>query len=92
LWWTESDYLFSINIENASDWCNVVQSAFILKLAHKTKTEFSTRTSVTFPSEVYASLEIIAKQKKVSVAWVIRDAAEGYVAEQWPLFSGQNKK
>jgi hypothetical protein len=39
---------------------------------------------------VYSSLEIIAKQKKVSVAWVIRDAAEKYVAEQWPLFAGTN--
>lgn len=52
------------------------------------KSEPSTRTSVTFPAEVYASLEIIAKQKKVSMAWVIRDAAEKYVSEQWPLFSG----
>jgi predicted transcriptional regulator len=47
---------------------------------------------VTLSSEVYASLEIIAKQKKVSVAWVIRDAAERYVFEQWPLFSDQNKQ
>jgi predicted transcriptional regulator len=57
-----------------------------------TKTALTTRTSVTLSSEVYASLEIIAKQKKVSVAWVIRDAAERYVSEQWPLFSGQNKQ
>jgi len=32
-------------------------------------------------------LQEIAKQKKVSVAWVIRDAAEKYIAEQWPLFA-----
>jgi predicted transcriptional regulator len=57
-----------------------------------TKTALTTRTSVTLSSEVYASLEIIAKQKKVSVAWVIRDAAERYVSEQWPLFSDQNKQ
>ncbi|WP_367396905.1 hypothetical protein [Sinimarinibacterium sp. NLF-5-8] len=30
-------------------------------------------------------LEAIARSKKVSVAWVVRDAAEKYVAEQWPL-------
>ena len=33
------------------------------------------------------TLQEIAKQKKVSVAWVIRDAAEKYIAEQWPLFA-----
>jgi predicted DNA-binding protein len=54
----------------------------------QTKREPSTRSSVTFPAEVYASLEIIAKQKKVSTAWVIRDAAEKYVSELWPLFAG----
>jgi metal-responsive CopG/Arc/MetJ family transcriptional regulator len=46
------------------------------------------RASVTFPPELYRTLEEIAKQKKVSVAWVVRDAAEKYVAEQWPLFGG----
>ena len=57
-------------------------------MARKPNSEPSTRTSVTLPAQVYSSLEIIAKQKKVSVAWVIRDAAERYVADQWPLFAG----
>lgn len=43
------------------------------------------RASVTFPPELYRTLEEIAKQKKVSVAWVVREAAEKYVADQWPL-------
>lgn len=43
------------------------------------------RTSVSFPAELYATLERIAEQKKVSVAWIVRDAAERYVGEQWPL-------
>jgi predicted DNA-binding protein len=43
------------------------------------------RASVTFPPEIYRTLEQIAKQKKVSVAWVVRDAAEKYIAELWPL-------
>jgi metal-responsive CopG/Arc/MetJ family transcriptional regulator len=47
-----------------------------------------TRASVTFPPDLYKTLEDIAKQKKVSVAWVVRDAAEKYVADQWPLFKG----
>ena len=57
-------------------------------MGRKTNSEPTTRTSVTFPAEVYTSLEIIARQKKVSMAWVVRDAAEKYVSEQWPLFSG----
>jgi len=47
------------------------------------------RASVTFPLDLYRTLEQIAKQKKVSVAWVVRDATEKYVADQWPLFKGQ---
>jgi hypothetical protein len=38
---------------------------------------------------LYRTLEDIARRKKVSLAWVVRDAAEKYVAEQWPLFRGQ---
>lgn len=44
------------------------------------------RASVSFSSDLYKTLEEIAKQKKVSVAWVVRDAAEKYVEDQWPLF------
>jgi hypothetical protein len=47
----------------------------------------SVRATITFPLEVYESLEGIAKQKKVSLAWVVRDAAEQYIAEKWPLFA-----
>lgn len=50
------------------------------------KEDAPTRTSVTFPSHIYSSLELIAKRKKVSLAWVIRDAAEKYVADETPLF------
>jgi metal-responsive CopG/Arc/MetJ family transcriptional regulator len=40
------------------------------------------RASISFPSDLYATLEKLAKQKKVSLAWVVRDAAEKYVADQ----------
>lgn len=46
----------------------------------------ATRASASLPPDIYRTLQDIAKQKKVSVAWVIRDAAEKYIAEQWPLF------
>jgi metal-responsive CopG/Arc/MetJ family transcriptional regulator len=44
-----------------------------------------TRASVSFPAALYQDLERIAKSKKVSVAWVVREAAERYVSDQWPL-------
>jgi metal-responsive CopG/Arc/MetJ family transcriptional regulator len=40
------------------------------------------RASISFPPDLYESLEEIAKEKKVSLAWVVRDAGEKYVAEQ----------
>jgi metal-responsive CopG/Arc/MetJ family transcriptional regulator len=40
----------------------------------------SVRASISFPSGLYESLEALAKRKKVSLAWVVRDAAELYVA------------
>jgi hypothetical protein len=50
------------------------------------KGEQSLRLSVTLPSETYLSLERIAKKKKVSLAWVVRDATEKYVSDELPLF------
>ena len=37
------------------------------------------RATISFPPDLYESLEEIATQKKVSLAWVVRDAAEKYV-------------
>ena len=45
------------------------------------------RASIGFPAEVYKALEDIAKEKKVSIAWIVRDAAEQYVAGRWPLLT-----
>jgi hypothetical protein len=45
------------------------------------------RASISFPPDVYETLEVIAKEKKVSLAWVVREAAEQYIGEKWPLFS-----
>ena len=48
------------------------------------KAAFAPRASVSFPPDLYRTLEKIAKQKKVSLAWIVRDAAEKYVVEQGP--------
>jgi len=52
------------------------------KMPANGKTERAPRASVTFPPEIYRSLEDLAKQKKVSIAWVVREAAEKYVADR----------
>lgn len=50
------------------------------------------RASISFPPDLYETLEEIAKQKKVSLAWVVRDAAERYVADQAAKARGQGPK
>ena len=55
----------------------------------QTEASASVRASVTFPPDIYRTLEEIAKQKQVSLAWVVRDAAEQYIADKWPLFEQQ---
>ena len=44
--------------------------------AGKARIERPPRASVTFPPELYRTLEDLAKKKKVSIAWVVREAAE----------------
>jgi metal-responsive CopG/Arc/MetJ family transcriptional regulator len=67
----------------------------IAKWRTKDESEDSTssvRASISFPPDLYRTLEDIAKKKKVSLAWVVRDATEKYVAEQWPLFAGERRR
>jgi len=40
------------------------------------------RASISFPPNLYKTLEEIAKEKKVSLAWVVRDAAEKYITDK----------
>ena len=42
----------------------------------------TTRASISFPSVLYTALEELAKKKKVSLAWVVRDAVEKYVSDE----------
>ena len=48
----------------------------------KTQSTPAVRASISFPPDLYETLEKLAKQKKVSLAWVVRDAAEKYVADR----------
>jgi hypothetical protein len=49
----------------------------------------SVRATISFPPDMYRTLEEIARQKKVSLAWVVREAVEQYFTDKWPLF-GKN--
>jgi metal-responsive CopG/Arc/MetJ family transcriptional regulator len=49
------------------------------------------RATISFPSELYETLGEIAKQKKVSLAWVVREAVDKYVADKWPLFGREQQ-
>jgi hypothetical protein len=46
----------------------------------KIKPQTTVRATISFPPDHYYTLEEIGKQKKVSLAWVAREAAESYVS------------
>jgi predicted DNA-binding protein len=54
----------------------------------KTPRTAQVRATISFPPEVYETLESIAKEKKVSLAWVVREATEQYITDKWPLLKG----
>lgn len=58
----------------------------------KAQSTAAVRATISFPREVYATLEGIAKEKKVSLAWVVREATEQYIREKWPLFGGKEDR
>lgn len=81
---TSKDYLGS------PTWCIVVKADTGLlnmegrrghRRSMKPEGPMSVRASISFPPEVYELLEQLARRKKVSLAWVVRDAVERYVAE-----------
>lgn len=47
--------------------------------------ERTVRASISFSEQQYQVLEKIAAENKVSLAWVVRDAIDGYLKSKWPL-------
>lgn len=47
------------------------------------------RATISFPPVLYQTLEQLAIQKKVSLAWVVREASERYAADQKPASGKQ---
>ena len=73
-------------------WCNVAHH-LALKNQNKEgrkkiepKGTSSVRASISFPRNIYQTLDAIARQKKVSLAWIVREATEQYISDRWPLF------
>ena len=44
------------------------------------------RVSVSLDADDYADLKVIARDKRVSLAWVVRDAVADYLDARNPLF------
>lgn len=51
----------------------------------------TTRTSVSLKHTDYEHIAQIAAQKKVSIAWVIREAVEKYLEAKAPLFKAETR-
>jgi hypothetical protein len=47
----------------------------------------ATRITVTLPPDCYETVVRLAKQKRVSTSWVVRDAVDRYLQDDLPLFS-----
>jgi predicted DNA-binding protein len=65
--------------------------AAIKRKSQRPRATSSSRASVTFPPDIYRTLEDLAKQKKVSIAWIVREAVEKYVSDLTPLFSARKE-
>jgi hypothetical protein len=86
-------------IADSPPWCSVVTTIIKRQAAMKRKKDEKrsmnnqrptlVRASISFPPDLYETLEEIAKQKKVSLAWVVRDAAEKYVADRPTVTTGR---
>ena len=56
----------------------------------KSASKPSVRTTVSIPKDDYSEIERLAERKKVSVAWVVREAIDRYLASESPLFRQGN--
>lgn len=50
------------------------------------------RATISFPANHYEQLERMASERKVSLAWMVRDAVDKYLRDQWPLLDSSNRE
>lgn len=48
-----------------------------------------TRITITLPREHYEHVRSMAKNKRVTASWIVRDAVAKYLADDMPLFVGR---
>ena len=59
------------------------------RLPKKVVRHSGTRVSVTFDEADYAEVQRLARERRVSAAWVVRDAVHRYLEAEAPLFRQQ---
>lgn len=78
---TASDHLLNMMSPSGVPWITVVHRTKHNQAAHSGESNPSgTRMSVTLPADHYKQIQQLAAKKKVSIAWVVRDAVDQYVA------------
>ena len=66
-------------------WCTMTDSG--VADSAKQAAAGSVRVSVSFDAVDYAEIKGIAKDKRVSAAWVVREAVASYLDARTPLFA-----
>jgi ribbon-helix-helix CopG family protein len=69
-------------LQLSPQWCVVVQMKNTPKSRHPVSDDSVERLSISISSEDKAALEKLAEDKKVSLAWVIREAVSLYLTEK----------
>jgi hypothetical protein len=72
-------------LDSAPDWCYSVQMPRSVEPAGSDGDGESPRITVTLPKSDYGEVCRLARAKKVSNAWIIRDAVGRYVEAETPL-------
>ena len=77
--------LWGIFLDSAPVWCYLMQMPRSVEPAEADASGESPRVTVTLPRTDYEEVCRLARAKKVSNAWVIRDAVGRYVETETPL-------
>ena len=56
-------------------------------MATAKKRSTSIRLSITLPKQQHKEIDLLSKRKRVSLAWVIRDAVDQYLRSAGPVVS-----
>jgi hypothetical protein len=83
-------FAFLTNVVNCGDTLHTSEWTVTRGANRKERTPVegtTVRATISFPSEIYQTLEDMARQKKVSLAWIVREASEQYIADKWPLLA-----